>query len=118
MNYFIKLNLLKIKSAVVMNITGKSATKKCLVIPIEDACLFTGEKGVYADFSAWEMRGPKGQDTHLIRQNLPKGIYEAMTEEEKNTMPIVGAIRPIAAKEPPVSGHINSEDIQDGDLPF
>ena len=28
MNYFIKLNLLKIKSAAVMSITGKTATKK------------------------------------------------------------------------------------------
>ena len=118
MNYFIKLNLLKIKSAAVMSITGKSATKKCLVIPIEDAHLFAGEKGVYVDLSAWEMRDPKGQDTHLIRQSLPKEIYEAMTEEEKNAMPIVGSIRPITAKEPPVSGHITHENIEDGDLPF
>lgn len=118
MNYFIKLNLLKIKNAAVMSITGKSATKKCLVIPIEDAHLFPGEKGVYVDLSAWEKRDPKGQDTHLIRQSLPREIYEAMTEEEKSTMPIVGSIRPISAKEPPVAGHINAEDIQEEDMPF
>ncbi len=118
MNYFIKLNLLKIKSAAVMSITGKTATKKCLVIPIDDAHLYAGEKGVYVNMSAWEMSDPKGQDTHLMRQSLPKEIYDTMTEDEKNAMPIVGSLRPMAAKEPPVSGHIDAEDIQDEDLPF
>lgn len=118
MNYFIKLNLLKLKGAAVVNITGKTATKKCLVIPIDDSGLFPGEKGIYADITAWEKREIRGKDTHLLRQNFPREMYDTMTEEERNAMPILGSVRPVAPKEPPATEDIDTGNIDLDDLPF
>ena len=117
MNYFVKINLLKLKGAAVVNIAGKTAKKKCLVIPIDDSGLFPGEKGVYADITAWEMREARGKDSHLLRQNFPREMYDAMTEEERNALPILGSARPVTAKEPPATDSINASDIEE-DLPF
>ncbi len=46
-NYSIKANLLKIKGAFVTNLKGKTATRRCLVIDIDESGMFLGEKGCY-----------------------------------------------------------------------
>ena len=43
-NFGIKIDLLKLKNSFVTNIKGKTATKRCLVIPIDDSGVFLGEK--------------------------------------------------------------------------
>lgn len=45
-NYSIKANLLKIKGAFVTNLKGKTATRRCLVIDIDESGMFLGEKVV------------------------------------------------------------------------
>ncbi len=57
-NYSIKTDLLKLQGAFVTNIKGKTATKKCLCIPIEGSGLFLGEKGCYLNMTAIEMQNP------------------------------------------------------------
>lgn len=119
-NYSIKLDLLKLKGAGVTNIKGRTATKKCLVIPIEDARLFLGGKGVYLDLSAWESREPgKYGDTHGVKQSFPKETLDAMSEEERKALPYLGNMKPIvqqAAQQMPVNGYVAMDD--DPDLPF
>lgn len=44
-NFSIKANLLKIKGAFVTNLKGKTATRRCLVIDIDESGMFLGEKG-------------------------------------------------------------------------
>lgn len=44
-NYSIKADLLKLQGAFVTNITGKTATKPCLCIPLDDSGLYNGAKG-------------------------------------------------------------------------
>lgn len=46
-NYSIKANLLKIKGAFVTNLKGKTATRRCLVIDIDESGMFLGEKGLH-----------------------------------------------------------------------
>lgn len=64
-NFGIKLNALKYKNAGVASLKGSTATKKCLVIPIEDNNLFVSvntdgtPKAVYLDLSAFALREPK-----------------------------------------------------------
>lgn len=119
-NYSIKLDLLKLKGAGVTNIKGRTATKKCLVIPIEDARLFLGGKGVYLDLSAWESREQgKYGDTHGVKQSFSKETLDAMSEEERKALPFLGNMRPMqqqTAQPMAVNGYVSMED--DPDLPF
>lgn len=91
-NISIKLNLGAFKCGI-QNITGKSGIpKKCLIIPIDDNHLFTGEKGVYADLIAWEIkeRSADSKDTHLIKQSFKKEYLDSLSEDQKKALPIFG----------------------------
>lgn len=113
-----RTNLLKLKNAFVANLTGKSGQKKaCLVIPIEDAYLYAGDKGVYLDTLVYENKDNSYGDTHLVKQSIPKKIFEAMSEEERRQIPILDNIRPMASKTITAAPTIEPDQISD-DLPF
>lgn len=122
-NYSIKTDLLKIRGAFLTNIKGKTATKKCLVIPIENSGLFVGEKGIYLNLTATEMQEPKYGDTHFVKVNLDKEAYNALTDEERQAIPIIGGMREIEPKQRTVLVTRTVEISQPGedypdDLPF
>lgn len=96
-NFGIKIDLLKLKNSFVTNLKGKAATKRCLVIPIDDSGVYLGEKGVYLNLTAVEMREQRYGDTHVLKQSLAKEVYQAMSEEERMAQPIFGALKPIKA---------------------
>lgn len=89
-NYGIKVNALKYQNAGVLNIKGRTGTKRCLVVPIEDNLLLESvnedgsPKAVYLDLIAFALREAKYEQTHLIKQSLPKVIRESMTKEQLN----------------------------------
>ena len=116
MNQSIKLDLLKLKGAAVVNLKGKTATKRCLVIPIEDAQLFLGQKGCYLNLTAIEMQNSQYGNTHCVKQSYDRSVYDAMTEEERNAQPIIGSVRPLMKQAPAIeaSNIVANED----DLPF
>ena len=91
-NFTIKEDLLKLKGAFVTNIKGKTETKRCLVIPIDDSGLFAGEKGVYLNLTATELREPKYEDTHCLKVQLDREAYNDMTDEERRAIPIIGGM--------------------------
>ena len=74
MNQSIKINLSKLQDAKLVNLTGKTETKQCLVIPIENSGLFVGEKGVYLNCSAFELHEQKYGQTHLVKLSLEKEV--------------------------------------------
>lgn len=121
-NFSIKTDLLKLKGAFVTNLKGKTATKRCLIIPVDDAGLFIGEKGVYLNLTAIEMQNPKFSDTHCIKPDIPKEQREAMTPEEQKAVPIIGGLHAIEVKQQTmnVSGTLGQEAFSenDDDLPF
>jgi hypothetical protein len=86
-----KINLLNLH-AVKRFEKGVSGLVECLIIPIEKNKLFVGEKGVYLDLVAFEIKNPKpdSKDTHLIKQSLSKDERSKMSEEQINAMPILG----------------------------
>jgi hypothetical protein len=95
MNKNIKIDLTAFAGAGKITLTGKDGKqKKCLVIPIEENHLYEGEKGIYADFIAWEMRERKENGTtHLLKQSLSKEVRSAMTDEQKKSLPIFGDMK-------------------------
>lgn len=117
-NYNITLDLLKVHGAFLANIKGKSATKRCLCIPIEDG-IYLGEKGCYLTISAWEQREAKYDKTHLLKQSFPKEQREAMTEDERRSQPIIGNMKPIETTHAGMNVTQTMEAaLDDDDLPF
>ena len=122
-NYGIKIDLLKLKGAFMRNLQGKSAEKRCLIIPVDDCeGVFLGEKGCYLNMTAIEMREARYTDTHCIKVNLSKEQRESMTEEERNAIPIIGGLHAIEVKQKTmqVNDFVGQEAFapSDDDLPF
>lgn len=92
-NYGLKMNLLALGGAFVANIQGKTAKKRCVCIPIEDAHLYEGEKGVYLSMNMWVSKNSQYGDSHYLTQNLPKEVRDAMSDEEKKSLPILGNVK-------------------------
>lgn len=119
-NFAVKINLTQL-NCVTREFNGKEGKVKCIVIPIKENNLFQGEKGVYLDLSGIALKDPKypKQQTHLIKQNLPKEIYTALSDDEKKALPIIGNGLVFAHREPEqkVSEVIDASAETD-DLPF
>lgn len=105
MNFTGKINLLRFKSACVIDVQGKTMKKRGVFIPIDDNCLFVSAddkgnaKGVYVDFMAWENRQlSQFGDTHSIKQNYPKEVRQLMCEEDMKTIPYFGNLKPYEPK--------------------
>lgn len=122
-NYGIRIDLLKLKGAFMRNLQGRNATKKCIIIPVDDCDgMFLGEKGCYLNMTAIEMQDPKYSDTHCIKPDIPKEQREAMTEEQRNAIPILGGLHAIERQpqQMAVSTTIGADAFapDDEDLPF
>lgn len=90
---------MQLKGATVADLKGRSgAVKKCVVIPIEDADLYLGTKGVYLNLTAWEQRQPYYGETHSLKVDLSKEAYQRLTDEERRAMPIVGGLKPFESR--------------------
>jgi hypothetical protein len=120
-NISIKINLRQLKSAV-RKMKAASGDIECLIIPIEQNYLVRGEKGLYLDMQAYELKEKKAdrKDTHLIKQGFPKEVFDAMTDEQKKNTPIIGNLVVWGYSEPaPVNVEIEeTQTTDDGDLPF
>ena len=94
-NISVKLNLTQIKHAR-REMSGKDGKKvDCLIIPIDENGLIKGEKGVYFNMTAIEIKDrsnfkPDQKDTHLLKQSFPTEVYSQMSDEQKNSQPILG----------------------------
>lgn len=120
-NYSIKANLLKIKGAFVTNLKGKTATRRCLVIDIDESGMFLGEKGCYLNMAAIEMNESRYGDTHVVKVSLAKEVVEKMTEEERKAIPILGGMHPLQsqAQQMAVRGQLDATVVMNEDnLPF
>lgn len=123
-NISVKINLRQLKSAV-RTMKGQNGNIECLVIPIAANNLFAGEKGVYLDLQGFELKEKKAdrKDTHLVKQSLPKEVFEKMTDDQKMAMPILGNMIVWGWQEPAPNNIELSEaapgtEEDSGDLPF
>lgn len=98
-NLQIKVNLTKVPGAHFITLNGQKGLTKCIVMPVEDCNLYVGEKGVYLDLTAYQYKDQKYVDTHFIKPNLPKEVFEAMTKEQQDAIDICGGVKPIQPKQ-------------------
>ena len=120
-NFGIKIDLLKLKGAFLRNLQGKTSTKHCIIIPVDDCDgMYLGEKGCYLNMTAIEMQKPRYNDTHCIKPDIPKERREAMSDEEIRNIPILGGMRAVERKQQTmtVTGTFTSDNFDDNDLPF
>lgn len=114
----LKINLLKLQGAFITTIKGKTETKRCVIIPINDAHLFAGEKGIYLNMQALEFtNGGKYGDSHMIKQEFQRGVYQAMSDDDKKKLAILGSMKAFQTDKP-VSEQIDITEQESGDLPF
>lgn len=120
-NISVKINLRQLKSAI-RTMKGATGDIECVVIPIAANHLVKGEKGVYLDMTGFELKEKKAdrKDTHLVKQTLPKEVFDAMSDEEKQKTPIIGNMIVWGYQEPaPVNVEVGDiTEGTDGDLPF
>lgn len=115
----LKLNLLAFKNAAVLNCKGKTATKRCIVIPVEDNDFYETEKGVYCSLVAFEATLSDGK-SHLIKPSIKKEVLDKMTDEQRKAIPIVGDIKPFGVVDASIANPdgISIEAEGSDDLPF
>lgn len=120
-DYSLKVNLTQLAGAFIKDLTGKTATKKCVIIPVDDnPAMFVGEKGVYLNMNAFANDNPQFGDTHMLKPNLPKEVREAMSDEEKRAQPILGNMRPLRQEMQSQGQPMNADNLDQPqeDLPF
>lgn len=94
-NFGIKIDLAKLNGVGVTELQGQNGLVRCVVIPVEANHIFVGQKGVYLDLCAFEMKTPQYEATHTIKQSLPKAVRDSMTDEQRKALPIVGDLKPL-----------------------
>ena len=119
-NISIKINLAGLVHATRIE-KGQTGEQECIIIPIGKNNLVKGEKGLYLDLAAFEIKDrskmdAERKDTHLIKQSLPKEVYEAMSEEQKRQMPILG--NAVLWGSNSNEAQLNEPTAPDDDLPF
>jgi len=118
----IRIGMLKLSGACVKTINGKTATKRCLIVPIDDnPCFFLGEKDCYLNLVAIGSTNSQYGDTHFVIGDMPRELRESMTQEQRNALPILGNIKPIERQATPQMqvGSMGSDSFADeDDLPF
>jgi len=95
MNYSLKIDVKKLNKAFVMPIQGKTATVECVCIPTSE--FYKGKNGeLYSNMEIVERKNGAGQygDTHFAKQQLEKASYQALTEEQRKSIPILGSFQP------------------------
>lgn len=122
-SYNIKIDLQRLQGACLRKMTGRTGvTKTCIIIPIEDnPSLFLGEKGAYLNMTANEQENQQYGYTHYVRGDIPRDLYDRMSEEQRRSYPILGNMRPIQPRQQQVTQTVDmsaSEDQQQDDLPF
>lgn len=126
-NFNAKINLMKLKRAGIMQIQGRSEVLRCLVIPIEENHLFVSSdennhpKGAYLDLTAWELKNPKYDETHMIKQSLAKEVREQMSDDELKNQPIIGGLKPFDMEQQNAASSCEAPFAQPSnldDLPF
>lgn len=91
-NFEIKINLAKLPKVMKTKIQGGET---CIVIPIKENSIFEGKNGLYISLLAYETKEIRFGETHFLKLNIEKNIYNKMTEEERRNQQILGSLKPL-----------------------
>jgi hypothetical protein len=118
-NISVKINLTQFHSVIKTMPTQSGDLIECVVLPIGKNHFFKGDKGVYVDLIAFELKQKKEgiKDTHSIKQSFPKDYLDKLSQDEKNALPFIGGL--IVWDESPSSEKpIVIQPDPNSDLPF
>ncbi len=99
MNYNLKMDIKKLNRAFVYPIKGKESTVDYVCIPVSEFFVGKADKDghtpLYLNLEVKERKevGSFG-DTHFVKQQLEKESYNALSEEKKKAIPIIGSFAP------------------------
>lgn len=88
-NYSVKINLFKLRKVRFI----KKDDDLFVCIPVKANSLFQGEKGIYLECTSWQLQKSEFGDTHMVKLSVNKEIYEKLTDEQKQKLPIIGSMR-------------------------
>ena len=70
--------------------------KRVVVLPIEDNNIFISDKGgIYLNLQATPLKEEMYGQSHIIKNKLPRDKYLALSKQERDSIPIVGGIKPV-----------------------
>lgn len=98
LEFQVSLDLEKLKGAIVT--TTKKGTK-VLVIPVEQNHMKLGSKsGCYLNGTMRQRNeADKYGNTHFFKAYVGKEVFDAMTDEERNAIPIFGSAKPMSVRD-------------------
>lgn len=116
-NFNVKINLALMNN--VKTLTSKKNNEKCVCIPLSENYIFEGRKGLYLDLTAYSYDGKYGE-SHFLKNRIPKGVYEKMSEDDKKNTPIIGSLSPLEMDNgiTEKADYQNFEEVSNEDLPF
>ena len=85
------------------------------VSKIDKASIYEGQKGKYITLQVSEVKNSQYGDTHIVKQVLSKDRYNAMSEDERKNIPIIGNMKP--SKFQPVQTVVAEEVKSVADVP-
>lgn len=97
MDLSLKIDLTKVPGAV--RHTNQKTGAKMLIIPLDGKWIFDGEKGCYLNAVARERREPSFGNTHSVKISVDRKVFDAMSEEEKKSIPYIGDARELASQQ-------------------
>lgn len=131
------INLARLSNVGILNVKGKTGTKKCVVIPIEDNDIFVkvsektdmnGQKYTSKIFAlgceVYEKREPDQYgNTHYAKCSVSKNYIESHSQEDVDARNKIylGDFKPVEIPSSNMAGSIPAPDVQSGnndDLPF
>ena len=116
-NFNLKLNICGFVHTVRKMKSKSGEMIDVIILPIDANHVFKGEKGMYVDITAIAVANPKFDDTHILKQSLPKEVYEKLSDEDKKKTPIFGNMAPWKKNAGEAPANIDSGS-DDDDLPF
>lgn len=105
-NLNLSVDLLALKGAFVQGIKGNDgAVHTCITIPCDIAHIQCWQdkndesrKKAFLNLFAWESKNKQYDNTHYIKQSFSKEVMDAMNEEERKNLPIIGNGKEIVSK--------------------
>lgn len=93
-DFNISINMRQLTGVMVSDLRfADGSRKKCVILPVEECGLFTGEKGIYLNLFARRLQEERYGQSHCLRVTWPKEKFNAMYPEQRNALPIVGNMR-------------------------
>lgn len=125
MNYNVKLNLSKLRRVKYL----QKDDDLYICIPMKANQIFNGQKGMYLELTAFELKNRQFNESHLVKLSVPSKVLKELSDEQKRELPIVGSLSEFGSQLVTSENTINENftetpknceiyEVQDDFLPF